>query len=66
MNLVAKKGDVIVKVGIDHFDVIELTETNLTCVAPTNQSAPRMPGGKLPEVNVRYTTVLAVITSKWF
>ena len=58
LNLVAGEDDVKVTVGVGNCDVIELRETNLTCVAPTNQPAPGMPGANFPEVNVRTTLLL--------
>ena len=54
LNLVAEKGDVRVSVGVGSCDVIELTESNITCVPPPQQPAPRMSGANYPEVNVRY------------
>lgn len=52
LNLVVDKYDILVTIGAETCAVVELTETSLTCVMPTDAPKPVSSSSSFPEVNV--------------
>ena len=48
----AGEGDVIVTIGVAVCEVIQLSESNITCLPPLDQPTPTIPDAPFPEVNV--------------
>lgn len=61
LNLVAGEGDVIVTIGVAACEVIQLSESNITCLPPLDQPIPTIPDAPFPEVNVSIGNVHSTV-----